>query len=240
MSNLFLIGLLGSLLSTILGLIKPSWVKVPSRKKALGIYGLAFVVCFVGFGVTHEKKQGTKNMQYTAQKQATGFESQFRTDQVLPYKSVMLKDVSFPGRKRYTEVIVLNKKDATYEEKAQTVFKAASNLVKAKDADVVNVMIEMSEKTQGAGYLLAQCEYAPDGGGYSGDQHWKCKIRASKENPTAQELMILDEWYANRHKFQKDGLTDEPKLKQYLAQNLNLPVDKISLPWIMPEEYYSN
>lgn len=76
MSNLFIIGLLVAQIAIIAGLIKPAWVKTTSRKKVLGIYGIALVVCFVGFGMTYDKtsqavsaKQDDKKMQQVAQKQ---------------------------------------------------------------------------------------------------------------------------------------------------------------------------
>ncbi|WP_321402627.1 hypothetical protein [Maridesulfovibrio sp.] len=77
LANLFVIGLLGAQIAIVVGLIKPTWVKATSRKKVLGIYGLALIVCFVGFGMTYEKpgdivsaKSVDKKMQQVAQKES--------------------------------------------------------------------------------------------------------------------------------------------------------------------------
>jgi len=57
MSHLFLIGVLATLMAIIVGLIKPAWVKVTSRKKVIWIYGLAFILCFGGFGMSFNKSR---------------------------------------------------------------------------------------------------------------------------------------------------------------------------------------
>lgn len=55
MSNLFLVLLLVSLVALIVGLIKPSLLKQPSRARAGLIFGGAFVLFFVLFGITSPK-----------------------------------------------------------------------------------------------------------------------------------------------------------------------------------------
>ena len=233
-----------SFFAMIAGLIRPSWVKVKSKRQSLGIYGITCLACFIGLMVVvspaKKEESGQNKMQQTAQKRATGFESQFRSDQVLPYDVVFIKDTSIPGRTRVSSSILINSRNATYEQKAQTIFKAASDIAKSKNADVVTVSIDMTKLTAGSGYQLALCQYAPDGGGFSGKQNWTCKITASEDNPTAEQLKVLDEWYYHRYKFQKDGMTDETKLKKYLAKSMGLPEDKITLPYVAQTAYYSN
>jgi hypothetical protein len=52
MNNLFTLLLLLSLLGLIIGLVKPSIIKLDSRKKVLYIFGGSTILCFILFGVT--------------------------------------------------------------------------------------------------------------------------------------------------------------------------------------------
>ena len=60
MSNIFLVLVLLSMLAMILGLIRPSLVRMSSRWKAFGLTFLAMVVSFILAGVTIPKKQPTE------------------------------------------------------------------------------------------------------------------------------------------------------------------------------------
>ncbi|WP_027179696.1 DUF4875 domain-containing protein [Maridesulfovibrio bastinii] len=221
------------LILMIIGLFKPSFVKMKSKKQTLKILGTATIVFFI-LGVATAPKHKEKQLDNTSQ---TKTETQMTT--ALPYNILKVEDVSFPGRKRISSFISINDTNPTFEEKAQTVIKAAKDLCKKYNADVVNVVMEASKGAIGKGYSLAICEYAPDGGGYSGDQNWTCKVKSSKNNPTVQQISILDHWYNERDNYQKDGLTDEDSLKAHLASELNIPVEKISLPFIEMAEYSS-
>lgn len=223
-----------ALILMIIGLFKPGIVKMKSKKQTLKVLGTATIVFFI-LAVATAPKHKEKQLDNISQ---TKTETQMTT--ALPYEVLKIEDVSFPGRKRISSFISINDTNPTFEEKAQTVIKAAKDITKKYKADEVTVVMEASKGAIGKGYSLAVCEYAPDGGGYSGDQNWTCKVTSSKNNPTTLEISILDHWYNERDRYQKDGMTDEDRLKAHLAKELNLPVEKISLPFIEMAEYSSN
>lgn len=59
MSNIFLFLLLLSLAAIIAGLIKPQWLRMPSRKMAGGVFSGAAVLFFILFGVTTPPQPAT-------------------------------------------------------------------------------------------------------------------------------------------------------------------------------------
>lgn len=146
------------------------------------------------------------------------------------YKVVQTEDFSFPGRKRVGASIVVANNNLTFEQKAHTAMKAAADLQKQTQAKMVSVLMEYSSETLRLGYVAAKAEYSPDNGGYSGSQGYTWDVEATTESPTELELATLKLWGKNRSRFQKDGSTDEPQLSKFIADQLSIRADEVSLP----------
>ena len=56
MSNLFALLFVASLIALAVSLIKPSWLRLPSRKMAGTVFGIAFVVTLAGYSITAPPK----------------------------------------------------------------------------------------------------------------------------------------------------------------------------------------
>jgi hypothetical protein len=152
------------------------------------------------------------------------------------YQVISNNDFSFPGRKRLEQAIVSSA--STFEERAQTAMQAAIDLQKKTKADVVSIWLEISPGLAGGGHQLATARYAPDGGGFSGDQDWKWEVEAAEQAPDPLSVKVGELWYQKRKAFAgQDGLTDEPKLKEFIAQKLGVNPDQVLLPWISTKEY---
>ncbi|PIZ24780.1 hypothetical protein COY48_01115 [Candidatus Collierbacteria bacterium CG_4_10_14_0_8_um_filter_43_86] len=67
MANLFGLLLLGSLIGLVVGVIKPTafsrFLKNPTRKKILQIFGGLLLVSFIGFGMTSDTKKQLASLQ---------------------------------------------------------------------------------------------------------------------------------------------------------------------------------
>lgn len=241
--------MLASLAAAVLGLVKPSLVRVRNGKykrlKALGMYsGLAFGFMVIG-AIIAPKQDNAMQVQgkdaresgiaVVVDEQAANRD----TPDVLAYRVVGSDDTSFSTRKRLNFQIVTTAINPSYEQKALTVIQAAKDLQKQHGAQLVTVSLEVSPDTIGTGSSLARAEYAPDNGGYSGDQGWTWKVFATETNPSETEVAVLRAWYKNRSRFLlKDGLTvDEPALKSYIAKQLGLPLENISLPVMLSTPY---
>lgn len=152
------------------------------------------------------------------------------TDQAQPYTVVGEDDFSFPGRTRI-QFNIVSPSSETFQQYAHTAMKAAIDMQKETYSQVVYVFLESSPILHGKGYAYAIARYARDGGGNSGDQGWTWEVEAVKKPYSVQEIEIAELWWSNRDKFQKDGFTDEPKLKKFIANNMKIKVEEVSLPW---------
>lgn len=79
------------------------------------------------------------------------------------------------GRKRI-EVRIVAPEARTFEQRGETVVLAAKELQERENAAVVFVILEPSAALAGLGSSLALAKYAPDGGGWSGDQGWTWEV----------------------------------------------------------------
>ncbi len=156
-----------------------------------------------------------------------------------PYSIIGKDDISTPSRKRISVHIITKENNLTFEEKAQTVMKAAMNIQQDTEAKIVTVFLEISKESSGEGRILASAKYSPDNGGYSGDQGFTWEVRSSRKNPTAVQIKCLELWIKNRKDFQKDdGMTDEPRLVDYIADKLNISPEKVGIPTPLLDNYF--
>lgn len=233
MGVLFFLLAVASLILLVVGMIKPScvlrWGNTNRRTVLISysLFFLFFTICLIVSVVGSEhKKHSVIDHKLAAE-----------------YKVASIEDVSFAGRKRLS--FSITSKDSLeksgnegFHVRAHTAIKAAIELQRKYKCDVAFVILEINKSLSGKGYSIARASFAPDNGGTSGKDGWTWEVYSSKTPVRNDELLVLNKWYEFRSKFQSDGMTDEPALKAYLAQKLNLPEEKITLPWFSPEPYH--
>lgn len=156
-----------------------------------------------------------------------------------------------PGRLRYNVRIILVEQDkqgkyiarsdssaVNKRQLAATVIAAARYYAEDKKAAVVNITLD-SQPGPGFGKtVLATATYAPDGKGVSGSDDWTwSNLQAAPRGLTAQELKIQRLWGELREQFQKDGSTDEKRLKAAISKKMKIPAEKVKLNPVFPEPF---
>jgi len=154
------------------------------------------------------------------------------------YKVVNEYDYSFPGRNRRQWTITAPTA-LTKEDRALTAIQAAKDLQAKTDADQAYVLLAIDGLKSSHGLPLATAAYTPDGKGNSGKTNsdvWE--VEASDKHLTQLEKNIVVLWENNKKNFLKeDGvLTDEKKLSQFIAKELNISVDEVNMPYITREK----
>ena len=158
-----------------------------------------------------------------------------------PYSIFHEGDFSFPGRKRM-EWWVISPEAKSFEERAQTAIKAAIDLQKKSNADMVSIWLEINPILAGTSNQFAVVRYAPDGAGFSGIKkvdNWIWEVEATGDIPDQQAVTMAELWYQNRPSFLlSNGLTDEPKLKAAIAKKLKIKTDQVGLKlWFQRKPY---
>lgn len=150
-----------------------------------------------------------------------------------PYTVVNADDYSFPGRNRQRWIIT-SPKALTKEDRALTAIQAAKDLQNKTNADQANIFLVIDGLKSSHGMPLAVVTYTPDGKGNSGDQDSEVwEVDSSDKVLTPLEKKITLSWYKYRKDFVKEnGLTDEQRLSEFLADKFNIPVDQATLPFI--------
>lgn len=196
-----------------------------SRKKSLKIFGSTILVSMVLFF-------------WTAPASWFGGSSpEDNFSHAKSYEVVLEKDLSFPGRKRIRQHIVAPKAK-TADERAHTVMKAAIELQTQKDADLAMIMLVPDKDIIDAGVNMALADYSPDGGGVSGEDGWTWEVETSDFNFTHRHMEIGKLYYNHRGEFRTpDGLTDNEKLADFIAEKLGIKPEETHLPFIIMEEY---
>jgi len=156
--------------------------------------------------------------------------------QAKPYTVISSEDLSFPGRNRQ-QFNIISPQASNHLEFAETAVKAALDKQDETGADVIYVYLEPSKDLAGNSLFYAIADYAPDGGGNSGDQDWMWEVRAAEKNLTELEVHIQKTWSENRNDYLVDGLVDEPKLVKLIANKLEIPEKDVRLPWITHKKY---
>lgn len=161
-------------------------------------------------------------------------------DQAKEYQLLSKEDFSFAGRDRIQYNITSPDSDS-FESLAQTGIKAAMDYQKQSRANVVTVFLGESIENINNGDAQAIIKYAPDGGGFSGDQGWKWQIEAI-EPLSELEKKTLSLWEENSEKFKlEDGWNiDEEAFKDFAAEKLNVQSSDISLRMPVRKEYSIN
>ncbi|MGB3493448.1 MAG: DUF4875 domain-containing protein [Elainellaceae cyanobacterium] len=116
------------------------------------------------------------------------------------YTIVDRENDPLPNRRRIS-ISIVAPEALTFEQRAQTVMKAAQELQDSENAHVVTVFLVPSPKLVGMGLPLAIARYAPDSGGYSGDQGWQWEVQATDQPVDEQRLRITELWEEKKSSF---------------------------------------
>jgi hypothetical protein len=114
-----------------------------------------------------------------------------KAEQKVQYQIFDREDISFPGRKRIDIGITATTKN--FDERIAVVKQAAIDLIKNERAKVASVFlydIPLNEDVCG-GMNVAIATYAPDGGGWSGDQKFTWKLSATETNLSEKQKKVL-------------------------------------------------
>lgn len=184
-----------------------------------------------------QKKQTHIQSQRQPQPQTNIIDTQRITLQSKPYKVLGYDDTSIAARKR-GQAWIYSEKAISPEERYATVVQAAKDIQRRTKAQFLTVALNVSPVIYGTGHSYAITSYSPDGKGISGRKKspvWETRVSKQKCNPI--QIQVLEEWYQNRLNFQKDGMTDEPALINYLSKKLGIPPEDVTFPYIELEDY---
>jgi hypothetical protein len=157
--------------------------------------------------------------------------------QARPYDLFGKSDHNVAGRDR-REFKIYSPGSVSIDERAYTAMNAALYFQKGTEAQVISVRLYHSKDPADPELLLALVDYAPDGGGNSGNDGWTWKVKAASERVSPLEILINKSWEANKHKFiEADGLINEKELTSFIANQLNIPVDRVKLPVVNTKAY---
>lgn len=162
----------------------------------------------------------------------TGF-----ANEVKPYEIVSQNDTSFANRKR-AQIFIVSPDAKTLQQRVDTTKIAATDYSIKTGAKVVSVFLVPFEQAVGTGYNFSTVHYWSDGCGNSGTQcdgkQWN--VRATDQQLTDLQTKVAYEYYSNSDKFLDEyGLTDEEKLKSYIAKKLKIKVKDANLPMLFLE-----
>ncbi|WP_285905714.1 DUF4875 domain-containing protein [Pseudodesulfovibrio pelocollis] len=163
------------------------------------------------------------------------------THHAVDYQVIAREDFSVPGRDR-RQVTIIAASATTRDQFAHTAIKAALALAEQSGTQVAVAFLEPDPAIAGLGAALAIARHAPDSGGFSGDQGWSWQVEAAESRPTPQAITIERLWEANRDRFQTpDGsgstMTDEPALRDFIAQTLAIPPNDVRLIYTERTKY---
>jgi hypothetical protein len=130
------------------------------------------------------------------------------------------------GRVRKTACIASDAESFTA--RAHTAIRASIDLQRNTGADYVQVAVTPITGIGCSEYYSAIAEYAPDGGGVTGDQKnhfWQ--VKASDIFLDIEERLLLKAWHEAAPEFTGNGTVDMEGMKQYLSRQLNLTVEKV-------------
>ena len=156
----------------------------------------------------------------------------------LEYSYFDFKKSEQGGRLRVQARIVPEAKDNINKMTlAATCMGAAKHLASESAAKVSSVFIMDQKAPPFAMRTIATCHYAPDGGGFSGEQKWTWDgVTAADRTTTESEKKISVAWAEMRGQYQKDGVTDEDALKKAIAKKYKMKADDVHLPYVSPEK----
>lgn len=159
---------------------------------------------------------------------------------LLPYVQEQIDDTSTARRKRGRVKINLADPAQQFspEQLAATCMAAAKFYAEEYGFQALSVFVSDIPGPQSwQGTRLAQCDYSPDKGGWSGDQGWLWQnVQAVPRPMTDQEREMKKLWGEMRGKYQKNGSTNEAALKNAIAKKMGIASEKIGLLYAFTEK----
>lgn len=168
--------------------------------------------------------------------QEEGGEEARPESQAKPYEVFRREDVSLPGRRRGT--LAITSPATAYEELAQTAIKAAREEQERGQLEAVTVWLLPHTDLDGLGYWYAQADYAPDGGGFSGEDEWRWRVQAVDTAWTEAQLRARLLWESRKEEHRgSDGMLDEESLRRTVALEMDVHPDSLRFPFWAPGDY---
>ena len=161
--------------------------------------------------------------------------------QVHEFKIFDNTDFGFYGRSRQ-RIHVLAPTATTREDRIATLVDAVAEFYRKDYPDFISAMLfGGSFESESGGYNpIAMIDYVPDGCGLSGDdctgEIW-VDARASDVTYTAEQVAIEQAWKTHREDFlDTNGMLQEGRLTEFLAQEFNTTSDHIKLSFVILED----
>lgn len=164
-------------------------------------------------------------------------------NEVKPYEIISERDTSFANRPR-AQICIVSPEAKSLQQRVDTAKIAAMDYSSKTGAKVVSIFLMPFPEAIDSGFYFASAHYYSDGCGNSGtqcdDKIWK--IRSTDQQLSDEQLKIAKEYYANvdfysnSKKFlDKDGLPDEKKIINHIAQKLKIKAKNIDFPSLFLE-----
>lgn len=157
--------------------------------------------------------------------------------QAKPYQVISDQDISARLIRPRHKAVIIAPEASNFEQFAQTAMKAAIELRRNYQADVMHILLAPNKTMSTDGQFYATALFAPDNGGISGDQGWTWEVKAVEQPFTEQAIKTHELWYQHKNSYQVNGETDEPALVSFIANKLNASEDDIYLPIAWLETY---
>lgn len=157
---------------------------------------------------------------------------------VLPYSLSNSETSTKNGRTWASYKIILEEKDnnkINAENILATAASAAKYYAQRDNKKIVQIVMYDQIGENWGQVQLANIVYAPDGKGFGNDNWYWDNAMSSKRTTTQQEKAICKAWNSMRKNYQTAEGTDEERLKQAIAQKLNISADDVHLPYLMWE-----
>lgn len=157
--------------------------------------------------------------------------------QAVEYQTIETKKHS--NNRHRVERSIFASEAKTKDQFAHTAIKAALDLQEETGAKVVIINLKEDHRLELA---LALAFYAPDGGGFNGNQGWTWDVKAVDKRHNEEKLRMSTLWWRNRDRFQKtDGYsgteTDEDALSQFIGKTMGIAPGKVTLAYSDQSEY---
>ncbi len=225
----------GVFLWAVVGLINPTWAQLPHRKMSVAVWALSVVLAVAGGSLlpSDDSTEGTDS----GMNNPTGVATADERPAIVPepdwtahaYTVVREEDISSSIRIR-RHLWIVAPMAQTPEARIATLMEAAIHVHRQSYPQFLSAFLLPFDTAEGP-IAMARISYAPDGCGMSGSDctgdMWT-DAAASDGVITATQLVIRKDWGANSDRFKDaDGLVDEPRLYQFLADKHSMTAEAV-------------
>lgn len=220
-------------------------IKSTARINILSAVILAFLIlgginyCTKDNDKTEEQQsvQTAENGEYTI----TVTDSDNAVQQAVPYTvlpySVYTFETGLKNGRAWASYKIILKENGNAKINAQnliaTAASAAKYLAAAENRKIVQIVMYDQAGSDWGQTQLARITYAPDGKGFGYDNWQWFDYFAAERTTTAEEKAVSKAWNAMRKNFQTANGTDEDALTAAIAKKLNIPAEKVNLPYLI-------